>query len=150
MASRRWWKRRWLWSLRNRVRALASGNSSCRQTLKTTRHLQSLREECAKSWPPVLVSFLAQGVQDDDAADGETADGSERSDQHEIGAGVEQVGGDRAEREYESQHVERERGADARADVFAKTKFQQESGESDGCHHDQRQRAEERGAAGVD
>lgn len=98
----------------------------------------------------VLVSFLAEGMQDGSSADREAADGSESGDHHQVGAGVEKVGEDGAEGEDESQHIEPERRADAGADVFAKTKFEQESGESDGRHHDQRQRAEERGPAGVD
>jgi len=63
---------------------------------------------------------------------------------------MEEVGEDGAEGEDESQDVQPERGADTGADIFAKTKFQQESGEPDGGHYDQCQRAEECGAAGVD
>ncbi len=89
-------------------------------------------------------------MQDGDAADGEADHGSQRGDLHYGRAEVEDVGGDGGDREDESQHIEPERGADWSAQVFAKTQLQQQSGESDGRHDHQGDRAGESGTAGID
>jgi hypothetical protein len=93
--------------------------------------------------------LLAEGPEDDGAADGEADHGSQRGDQHEVGAEVDDVGEHRGDRKDESQYIEPERGADV-AHVFAQTKLQQESGESDSRHDHQREWAGESGTAGVD
>ncbi len=94
--------------------------------------------------------FLTQGVQDGGAADGEADHGSQRGDEQEVGAEVEEVGEDGGDREDQSHYIEPERGADRRGQVFAETQLQEQSGESDGSDDDKGERAEERGAAGVD
>ncbi len=84
------------------------------------------------------------------AADGEADYGSQRGDQQEVGAEVEDVGEDGSDREDESQYIEPERGANRRAQVFPETELKQESGKTDGSHHDKGKRTGERGTAGID
>jgi len=67
---------------------------------------------------------------------------------------MEDVGEDRRDREHESKSVEPKRGADVvpylGAQVLAKTKLQEEGGESDSRYHHQGERAGKSGPAGVD
>lgn len=93
-------------------------------------------------------------MQDGGSADGEADDGSERGDQHEIGAEVREVGDHGGDGEDDSQNVQPERSADLGAcqgvRVIAQPELQQESGEPDGGYDDQGQRTIKSGAAGVD
>jgi hypothetical protein len=145
MENLRWWRRRWPWSLSGNgfrlpkidpcdeflesanLRNLARPEQTrgLRPAVKTlmrkagrakaeSRRAGSRRPE-AGSLKPASGFLLAEGVQHGGAADGEADYGSQRGDQQEVGAEVEDVGEYGSDREDESQYIEPERGANRRA-----------------------------------
>jgi hypothetical protein len=132
MENLRWWRLRWPWSLSgNGFRLpeidpcdefLESANLPPAANVRVAAGGENLDAESRsgesrkpKSRKPTSGSLLAEGVQHGGAADGEADHGSQRGDQQEVGAEVEDVGEDGSDREDESQYIEPERGANRRA-----------------------------------
>ena len=95
--------------------------------------------------------MLAEGMKNHGAANGEDADGSEGEDLGDFGLELQQIGEERRERTEDAERIQPYGCAD-RADLvaIAQAKLHQDSGESDGGDHHDRERTVEGAARGED
>jgi len=94
------------------------------------------------------VFLPAQSVQHRCSADSKAEHCSQRRDQQQIGAEMQNVGEDGGDRKEKSKTLSQSERELVWANLCA-DELKQQSGQTDGCDHNQGKRAEERGAAGV-